>query len=172
MFADAQGWVGSNRILFRAVCCRIETAKTRFECSAAETIEIYFGLQRRQWRQKCEKVSVTIWPVYLRSYLNSIKVYQSWCNSFTDILHLFRHLAGVTSNLSAIFNTAQVVLQDGTPLGVSQAGIVEFFKTETDYDALAFVWKKWRDVTGRKMKTLFVEFVQLMNEGAKKYGKG
>lgn len=44
-------------------------------------------------------------------------------------------------------------------------------KTSKDYDELKHVWSQWRDVTGKKVRSEFLEYVKLSNEAAKLNGK-
>ena len=39
-----------------------------------------------------------------------------------------------------------------------------------DYDQLLYVWKEWRDVTGPKMRKIFAESVEIMNNDARENG--
>lgn len=40
-----------------------------------------------------------------------------------------------------------------------------------DYDELAYVWTAWRNATGRKLRSLYNEYVDLGNDAAKLNGK-
>lgn len=42
--------------------------------------------------------------------------------------------------------------------------------TSTDYDALEYVWKAWRDATGAKMRMQYKEHVELSNKIAELNG--
>jgi hypothetical protein len=37
---------------------------------------------------------------------------------------------------------------------------------KTDYDLLAYVWEKWRDVSGRRVREKFTKYAELTNMGA------
>lgn len=41
----------------------------------------------------------------------------------------------------------------------------------TNFDELKYVWKNWRDATGRKMKDLYKVYVDLSNEAARANSK-
>lgn len=43
--------------------------------------------------------------------------------------------------------------------------------TSTDYDELAYVWKAWRDASGKKMRDDYQTYVDLMNKAATINGK-
>lgn len=53
-------------------------------------------------------------------------------------------------------------------------GLTPIMANSRDYDTLVRAWKGWRDVTGKQMRTLYTEYVNLMNEGVKQApgGKG
>ena len=40
-----------------------------------------------------------------------------------------------------------------------------------NYTELERVWRLWRDVTGRRLKDLYSQFVQLGNEGVQELGQ-
>lgn len=69
-----------------------------------------------------------------------------------------------------IYLKAQVVLNNGTKLPSGEIGPSEFFKREIDYDKLAEVWKKWRDVSGKKIRPYYKEKKKLENQRAKANG--
>lgn len=41
-----------------------------------------------------------------------------------------------------------------------------------NYIELLMIWKGWRDVSGKKMKDKYVEFVKLSNEGIQEFNMG
>ena len=45
------------------------------------------------------------------------------------------------------------------------------FDEVRDYDKLKEAWVGWRDASGKKMKDLFTEFVELQNSAATAAGK-
>ena len=42
--------------------------------------------------------------------------------------------------------------------------------TEREWDLLEWLWKGWRDATGKKMPQMYTEYVSLQNEAAKLNG--
>lgn len=48
--------------------------------------------------------------------------------------------------------------------------LTKIMKTSKDYDELKHVWSQWRDVTGKKVRSEFLEYVKLSNEAAKLNG--
>jgi hypothetical protein len=53
-------------------------------------------------------------------------------------------------------------------------GLTPIMANSRDYNTLLRAWKGWRDTTGKQMRTLYTEYVSLMNEGVKEApgGKG
>ena len=52
-----------------------------------------------------------------------------------------------------------------------EPGLTNLMAKSRDYDTLVAAWKGWRDATGKKMKDLYAEFVELRNEGARMSGR-
>ncbi|XP_041371786.1 uncharacterized protein LOC121385251 [Gigantopelta aegis] len=77
-----------------------------------------------------------------------------------------KRLNKVQSEMTNIYSTGKVCLNSSQCLEL-EPGITRLMAESRDYDTLTTVWKKWRDVTGKKMKSLYQEFVQLSNEGAR-----
>lgn len=46
----------------------------------------------------------------------------------------------------------------------------EMMSKSRDYKLLKYIWKSWRDVSGKKIKNKFLQYVSLSNEGAKLNG--
>ena len=44
--------------------------------------------------------------------------------------------------------------------------------TSRNFTELKTIWKGWRDVSGKKMKNKYAEFVELSNQGIKELGLG
>jgi len=43
--------------------------------------------------------------------------------------------------------------------------------TSRDWEELEWAWREWRSQTGRKMKRIFTEFVEIHNKAARLNGK-
>ena len=52
-----------------------------------------------------------------------------------------------------------------------EPGLTSLMATSRDYNELVAAWKGWRDATGKNMKDLYAEFVELRNEGARMSGR-
>ena len=48
--------------------------------------------------------------------------------------------------------------------------IENIFKNSRNYDQLLSVWKGWHDVTGRKMREIYTQTVEIENKGARENG--
>lgn len=44
--------------------------------------------------------------------------------------------------------------------------LTDILATSRDYDELLFVWKGWRDASGKKMKNNYKRYVELSNKAA------
>ena len=49
--------------------------------------------------------------------------------------------------------------------------LTEIMETSRDYDRLKWAWQSWRDVSGKQMKDLYEESVQLQNDAVKGAGE-
>lgn len=49
-------------------------------------------------------------------------------------------------------------------------GIEKIITESRNYDELAYAWTAWRNATGRKLRPLYNEYVDLGNEAAKLNG--
>lgn len=52
-----------------------------------------------------------------------------------------------------------------------EPGLTALMAKSRNYDELVAGWKGWRNATGKQMKDLYAEFVELRNEGAKISGR-
>lgn len=73
------------------------------------------------------------------------------------------------SDMSGIFSKATVCYPNCNNL-LSQGNLEYIMAYTRDFDALRYVWKSWRDVSGKKLKSSYERFVQLSNKGAKADG--
>ena len=48
--------------------------------------------------------------------------------------------------------------------------LTKLMMDERDPDVLQWAWKDWRDVTGKKMKSLYTDMIRLKNKGAEDNG--
>lgn len=50
--------------------------------------------------------------------------------------------------------------------------ISRIMSSSRNYTELSMIWKGWRDVSGKKMKDKYAEFVKLSNEGIQELNMG
>ena len=53
---------------------------------------------------------------------------------------------------------------------VTPAGLSKILAESRDYDELLWVWKGWREQSGKKMKGQFTQLVKLLNKAARQNG--
>lgn len=44
--------------------------------------------------------------------------------------------------------------------------LTEILASSRDYNQLLWLWKSWRDATGKEMRSKYSKFTELMNEAA------
>ncbi|XP_067685542.1 uncharacterized protein [Haliotis asinina] len=83
-----------------------------------------------------------------------------------------KQLSEVQAKMEGIFSTGKVCLDKTRPDDCLdlEPGIARKFANSRDYYELQVIWKQWRDVTGKKMKTLYTQLVDLSNEGVRELG--
>jgi len=72
------------------------------------------------------------------------------------------------NKLSNIYGIAKVCQKDKCL--VLEPDIAKIMSESRDYDKLLYVWKGWRDATGRKMRKIFTQSVEIQNKAAKESG--
>ncbi|XP_060075065.1 uncharacterized protein LOC132554771 [Ylistrum balloti] len=75
----------------------------------------------------------------------------------------------VISEMKAITSKANVCLSDGQCHQI-MPGLTEVFAESRNYSLLTEAWEKWRDATGRKMKDLYQDMVNISNEAFTQLG--
>nr|KAG5696164.1 hypothetical protein BaRGS_026523 [Batillaria attramentaria] len=82
-----------------------------------------------------------------------------------------KRLNEVLTSMTEIYNTATVCLtpkfNNCVPL---DPDITRLMAKSRNYSELSDAWRLWRDATGRKLRGLYEEFVQLSNEGIQELG--
>ncbi|BFZ00903.1 hypothetical protein BsWGS_03942 [Bradybaena similaris] len=78
-------------------------------------------------------------------------------------------LATVLADMQSIYGKAKVCLTPDICMAL-EPDITRFLATSRDYDTLETLWVGWRNETGRKMKDLYTQFVQLSNEAVQFLG--
>lgn len=80
---------------------------------------------------------------------------------------LFLQLNNVQAELQKIYSSGKVCNITNHKCLKMEPGLTSLLAKSRDYGELAAAWKGWRDATGKKMKDLYAEFVELRNEGAR-----
>ncbi|XP_055868874.1 angiotensin-converting enzyme-like isoform X2 [Biomphalaria glabrata] len=75
----------------------------------------------------------------------------------------YKKLQNIKADMESIYGTAKVCLTDSECLELTP-GLDNLMATSKDYDRLLAAWVGWQDASGRKMKYLYPEYVQLLNE--------
>lgn len=75
----------------------------------------------------------------------------------------------ISSQLSAIYAKGTLE-KDGKKYQI-EPELTKLMATSRDYDELLWAWVGWRNETGRKMRDLFLSYVELQNEGARDIGR-
>lgn len=78
-----------------------------------------------------------------------------------------KELAGITTELEAMYATGKYCREDGTCL--NDRDIIRTMATSRDPDELLDVWKGWRTVSP-PMREKYVRLVEIANEGARELG--
>ncbi|XP_055997291.1 uncharacterized protein LOC130047084 isoform X2 [Ostrea edulis] len=78
-----------------------------------------------------------------------------------------KRLSNVSAEMKKIYSEASVCNVSGDHCIDMETGLTPIMANSRDYDTLVRAWKGWRDVTGKQMRTLYTEYVNLMNEGVK-----
>ena len=85
-------------------------------------------------------------------------------------LFVFRRVNHLVTSLEEIYSTATVTDVTGREYRLDPE-LTELFTTSRDYDELQWAWEAWHNVTGPRMKSMYVELVDGMNEGARDNGE-
>ncbi|XP_062268927.1 angiotensin-converting enzyme 2 [Platichthys flesus] len=81
------------------------------------------------------------------------------------------HLSKIMSDMNTIYSTAKVCLKD-EPLNCQtlEPGLEDVMFNSRDYAKRLHVWEGWRKETGKKMRPLYENYVDLKNEASKLNG--
>lgn len=85
----------------------------------------------------------------------------------TEVL---KRITKLQADMTGIYSSAKwcKTPTDCKPL---EPDLTDLITNNRNYDELTAAWKGWRDVSGAKMKNMYVEFVELMNKAIKAGGK-
>ncbi|GFN85927.1 angiotensin-converting enzyme [Plakobranchus ocellatus] len=87
----------------------------------------------------------------------------------TDVEKLERY-AKIKNDMASIYSKAEVCLDSGEKCLQLDPGLTELLHSSRDCKILSAAWQGWRDQSGKKMKDLFTEYVQLGNEAVQILG--
>nr|WBW70101.1 venom protein [Lampona murina] len=80
----------------------------------------------------------------------------------------------LNADMQDIYSKAKVCAKDSPadkPCELAlEPELTEILKKSKDYDELKRIWSDWREVSGKKMKSQFLQYVELSNEAAKLNG--
>lgn len=88
---------------------------------------------------------------------------------------IFSQLLGLTSSMSLIYNSAGICPYKqpnctAANLLTLDPEIEHVMSNSQDYDELAYVWKEWRDKSGKLMRQDYRKYIEIMNKAAKENG--
>lgn len=89
-------------------------------------------------------------------------------SSITDPNTLFKWKQ-LKAEMNRIFSTSKVVLSNNQTLNL-ESNITSIFQKRRDYDYLKDIWHSWRDSSGKRLKHLYPDYVNLSNLATKGYG--
>lgn len=75
------------------------------------------------------------------------------------------HWKRLKTDMNRIYTTAKIDVNNANL--TLEPNISNIFTKTRDYDVLKDVWKKWRDASGRKIRHLYKEYINLSNEATK-----
>lgn len=69
------------------------------------------------------------------------------------------------TEMNRIYTTAKIEINETTV--TLEPNVTHIFTKVRDYEILKDVWKKWRDSSGRKIRHLYNDYINLSNEATK-----
>jgi len=78
---------------------------------------------------------------------------------------MHRKIGHLTNEMVEIYSTATVA-DDGGRANRLDPELTDIMATSRDYERLEWAWQGWRDATGPRMKRLYEQLVDRMNEAA------
>ncbi|XP_076456252.1 uncharacterized protein LOC143290570 isoform X2 [Babylonia areolata] len=93
-------------------------------------------------------------------------------NIGTDALrneNKLKRLKQVQAEMAEIYNTAEVCFPEGSCLKLDP-DLTQLMAKSRNHTELSWAWELWRNATGRQLKDLYQEFVQLGKEGVQELG--
>ncbi|KAK0057682.1 angiotensin-converting enzyme [Biomphalaria pfeifferi] len=78
-------------------------------------------------------------------------------------------LSKVKSDMESLYSTAKVCLNTTGCIPLDP-DLTRMMSESRDYDLLLSIWSQWRDASGKKMKSIYSEYVDLSNEAFRLMG--
>ncbi|XP_060075095.1 angiotensin-converting enzyme-like [Ylistrum balloti] len=76
-----------------------------------------------------------------------------------------KSISTLEAELTGIYSTGEVCLPEfGKGCLSLEPGLTDLMASSRNYQELTAVWKGWRDASGKKMKSKYTDFVNVMNE--------
>ncbi|GFN78640.1 angiotensin-converting enzyme [Plakobranchus ocellatus] len=115
-------------------------------------------MQERQALLYLQNTTINLTPDERRQLT---KIADIGTSAQTDVVKLER-FAKIKTNMDSIYSKAEVCVEENCLQ--LEPGLTELFRTSRDCERLSTAWQGWRDQSGRKIKDLYAEYVQLGNE--------
>ncbi|KAL3837175.1 hypothetical protein ACJMK2_022550 [Sinanodonta woodiana] len=90
------------------------------------------------------------------------KVMDIGISAFPDTDKL-RKISEIQAEMTSIYSTAKGCIDATTCLPL-EPDLTDIISNSRNYDKLKAAWKGWRDASGKKMKHLYPQYIQLLNE--------
>ncbi|XP_062576365.1 uncharacterized protein LOC134238260 [Saccostrea cucullata] len=84
---------------------------------------------------------------------------------------MLENLNKLQSEIEGLYGKAQLCLNNNQCLSL-EPDMYRIMSTSRNFTELQTIWRGWRDVSGKKMKEKYAEFVKLSNQGIKELGRG
>lgn len=104
--------------------------------------------------------------------LGKYKLIENICHNLVACKFIYRKSAQINAELESIYAKAKVCgkSSNDNKCYSLDSELTEIMQYSRNYDELLWAWKGWSDVTGPKMKQLYIENVKLQNKAVMKYG--
>ncbi|KAK7872177.1 hypothetical protein R5R35_001739 [Gryllus longicercus] len=161
-------------------CNRLNNAEWTYETNINEDTEAalqnatleYAAFEKEQWQNYFSRVNYTEFEdeVLIRQ-LDSLSVLGIPALGLTDL----EELSTSTTNMTSTYSTAKICPYKKQACALNEMlsldpGIEEIISKSRDYDELTYVWKAWRDASGKLMRENYKKYVQLNNKAAEMNG--
>lgn len=119
---------------------------------------------KRQGRL-CDKKFGNLWPRWLLQPWIRINVY----NKYLKQLYVYFQYNRLINDMLAVYNTAEIcAYNEPFKCGLHLQPELQFIMSHSrDWDELQHVWTEWRRNTGRRIRDLYEQLVDLTNQAAR-----